>query len=389
MEPKHITSGTTAARSLWQTYDKPQALKQLLSRQGTQGCACFLPGMSQVPGPTSEALTVIITTSPTPSSPSTELLNTILASFHEFCPSLLSCRVIVVFDTFDRIAAANRLKKGSVTAEGAANFPVYKENVKKLVFQQFVGKEAGHVSIIEEDGQAEFGSPCMPGNSIPFAVQRTEDKRVIFIEPSERLGFGLAVRSALRLVETPYVWVQQHDWNLHAEIPIRSILEVMMNSPEEAPVKYVCLPSPRMLGYADSAHVNLYPFLRQLTSTLKRDVTSSEEVKIPLTPLFFWHDKTHIASTEHYLSRVFPSRLAMPRGAFIEDYIGQRARNQMKEGMFEKWACWLYYPEGGKLQCLRHLHGRTWRGVEGERQKVEASRLKGRVPKLGRVLELA
>lgn len=337
--------------------------------------------MSQVPGPLSEALTVIIATSPTPSAPSAELLDTILTSFQDFCPALLSCRVIVVFDTFDRVAAVNRLKKGSVTAEGAANFPVYKENVKKLIFKQFAGKEDEDVPMIEEQGEAEFGSPCMPGNCTPFTVRRTEDKRVVFIEPTERLGFGLAVRSALRLVETPYVWVQQHDWNLHAEIPIRSILEVMMNAPEEAPVKYVCLPSPRMLGYADSAHVNLYPFLRELTSSLKRDFTSSEKVKIPLTPLFFWHDKTHIAETEHYLSRVFPTRLAMPRGAFIEDYIGQRARNQMKEGMFEKWACWLYYPEGGKLQCLRHLHGRTWRGVEGERQKVEASRLKGKVPK--------
>lgn len=345
--------------------------------------------MSKSPGPIAEALTVIIATSPTPSSPSTELLDTILASFQDFCPALLSCRVIVVFDTFDRIAAANRLKKGSVTAEGAANFPVYKENVKKLILRQFSASDAEDVPMVEEEGEAEFGSPCMPGNCTPFTVRRTEDKRVLFIEPSERLGFGLAVRSALRLVETPYVWVQQHDWNLHAEIPIRSILEVMMNSPEEAPVKYVCLPSPRMLGYADSAHVNLYPFLRELTSSLKRDFTSSENVKVPLTPLFFWHDKTHIAETEHYLGRVFPTRLAMPRGAFIEDYIGQRARNQMKEGMFEKWACWLYYPEGGKLQCLRHLHGRTWRGVEGERLKVEASRLKEKFQKTGGTLELS
>ncbi|KAK7745819.1 hypothetical protein SLS53_002536 [Cytospora paraplurivora] len=289
--------------------------------------------MSQGPEQISEALTVIITTSPTPSAPSPELLESILDSFQNLCPALLSCKVVVVFDTFDRIAAENRLKKGSVTAEGAASFPAYKENVKKLILQQFAGRGPEvDTPMVEEEGEAEFGSPCMPGNSTSFSVRRTEDRRVIFIEPSERLGFGLAVRSALRLVETPYVWVQQHDWILQASIPVQSILEVMMESGEDAPVKYVCLPSPRMLGYAESPHVQSFPGLRRLSSSLKRDFTSSEG-RIPLTPLFFWHDKTHIASTEHYLSSVFSSRLAMPRGAFIEDHIGQRARNQMKEGL--------------------------------------------------------
>ncbi|KAI7775048.1 hypothetical protein LA080_007430 [Diaporthe eres] len=291
--------------------------------------------------PISEALTVIITTSPTPSAPSTELLDTILASFHEHCPLLLKCNVVVVLDTYDRIAPENRLKKGCVTAEGAQNFPAYKDNVKRLVLREFAGVESSeNLSLLEEDGEAEYGSPCISTNFTALKIRRTEDKRVVFIEPSERLGFGLAVRSALRLVETPYVWVQQHDWNLIASIPIQSIVEVMAesDSSEEAPVKYVCLPSPRMLGYADSGHVRPFASLRESTAILKRDFSvASRSHTIPLTPLFFWHDKTHIASTEHYLNRVFPSRLAMARGAFIEDHIGQRSRNQMKEGLFKNY----------------------------------------------------
>jgi hypothetical protein len=62
---------------------------------------------------------------------------------------------------------------------------------------------------------------------------------------------------------------------------------------------------------------------------------------------------------------VFPTRLAMRRGEFIEDKIGQRARAQMKEGQWAKWATWLYYPDDGDLLCLRHLMGRTWRGFAG------------------------
>lgn len=327
--------------------------------------------------PISETLTVILTTSPTPSAPSTELLHSILASFRDFCPSLLSCRVVVVFDNYDRIAPENRLKKGSVTAEGAANFPLYKSNVEDLILRDFAGAERDQSLFVTEEMRAEYGSPMTPGdpNFATLLVRRTQKGRVAFVEPSERIGFGLAVRSALRLVETPYVWIQQHDWRLDAAVPVQSIVDVMMAADEEVPVKYVCLPSVRMLGYAISGHVTRFPALRELTSTLKRDFRSSSGQNIHLTPLFFWHDKTHIASTEHYLGRIFPSRLAMPRGAFIEDHVGQRARNQMKEGLWKKWACWLYYPGGGKELCLRHLHGRTWRGTEGEKKKVHAFRL--------------
>lgn len=303
-------------------------------------------------------------------------MDTILASFHAHCPALFTCRVIVVFDTYDKVAPANRLKKGYVTAEGAANFPVYKRNVQKLVLREFANVE-GDVLLTEDTTEAEFGSPMTPGNpnKLAYSIKRTEDRRVTFIEPTERLGFGLAVRSALRAAETPYVWVQQHDWRLDAHIPVEAIVEVMSQAEEQVPVKYVCLPSVRMLGYVESPHVQRFPALRELTAALKRDFATGSGSTIPMTPLFFWHDKTHIASTEHYLNRVFPSRLAMPRGAFIEDHIGQRARNQMKEGEWKKWACWLYCPDGGKELCLRHLHGRTWRGTEAEKQKVEAWRL--------------
>lgn len=353
--------------------DNQESVQKSMAKQSRSPCGS---------PPITESLTFILTTSPTPSAPNTDLLDSIFASFHDHCPALFDCRVIVVFDTYDKVAPANRLKKGYVTAEGAENFPLYKRNVQKLVLREFANiNEDEDVLFTEEPAQAEFGSPMTPGNpnSAAYTIRRTTDRRVTFIEPQERLGFGLAVRSALRATETPYVWVQQHDWRLDARIPVEAIVEVMSKAEAEAvPVKYVCLPSVRMLAYADSPHVTDFPALRQLTATLRRDFETDSHT-IPLTPLFFWHDKTHIALTEHYLNRVFPSRLAMPRGAFIEDHIGQRARNQMKEGNWEKWACWLYCPGDGKELCLRHLHGRTWRGIEAEKKKVEAWRLENGV----------
>ncbi|GMF72512.1 hypothetical protein BDV35DRAFT_333795 [Aspergillus flavus] len=320
--------------------------------------------------PRSSPLTVIVTTSPTPSIPSTDLISSVLQSFHRHCRDLISARVIVVFDTFDRIGLRSRLKKGQATPEVAANYGIYKENVKELILREYASPDASPNHVTQEwQDRAEFGLNDL-SNVVDLSITQTDDKQVTFIEPAARLGFGLAVRSALRVCETPYVWVQQHDWALVADIPLTPLLEVMERSDADpaVPVKYVSFPSVRMLSYATQPCVVEFPALRALTGDLTRDFVppSHPEVTVPLTPLYFWFDKPHIASTEHYLSRVFPNRLTMRRGEFIEDKVGQQARQQMKEGQWHKWACWLYYPEEGKQLCLRHLQGRTWNGAEGE-----------------------
>jgi hypothetical protein len=251
--------------------------------------------------------------------------------------------VIVVFDGYDQVVPKARLKKGYVTSEQARDFSLYKENVKKLVLEQhYQGNE--DIIFTRTEAEAEYGSPCDAQNVVSYTAAQTHDKKVTFIEPSRRLGFGLAVRSALRTTETPYVWVQQHDWILVSDFPIDPLLQIMRDSEldSKVPIKYVCLPAVRMRSYAVSADVIRFPVLRELTSSLKRDFSpaSQPDIKIPLTPLFFWHDKPHIASTAHYLARVFPTRLAMLRGDFIEDKIGQCARAQMKEGLVSNF--WSY-----------------------------------------------
>jgi len=243
--------------------------------------------------------------------------------------------VIVVFDGYDQVVSKPRLKKGCITSEQARDFSLYKENVKKLVLSQHYQSNED-ITFTQTEAEAEYGGPWDPQNVVRYTAAQTHDKKVTFIEPSRRLGFGLAVRSALRMTATPYVWVHQHDWILQSDIPVNPLLQIMKASESDTkvPIKYVCLPGVHMLSYAVSAEVIRFPALRELTSNLKHECSPERqpEVKIPLTPLFFWHDKPHVASTAHYLARVFPSRLAMLRGDFIEDKIGQRARTQMKEG---------------------------------------------------------
>lgn len=310
------------------------------------------------------SLTLIITTSPTPSAPSTALLSSVLQSFRSHCKPLLKCRVIVVFDTFERVTSASRLKKGCVTLDSIGDYDEYKENCKALFLKAYE-QSTVNTKCAQSMGEAEFGSP---NSTLPvsFTLTVTEDGRISFIEATDRrLGFGLAVRTALRMVRTPYVWVHQHDWSLIRDIPLLPLLCLMQDHDldTEKPIKYVCLPSSRRMSYGTSDQVIPFPELRKLSLRLTYDFPSSHQpaVTLPLTPMFFWHDKPHIASTTHYLQRVFPSRFSISRGSFIEDTIGHVARNQMKDGQWEKWATWLYNPGGGKQPCLQHLHGRTWK----------------------------
>lgn len=312
-----------------------------------------------------DSLTLIITTSPTPSAPSTALLSSVLQSFRSHCEALLSCRVIVVFDTYERITSTSRLKKGYITQDGIEDYNRYKQNCKALFLKEYK-QSTIDTECAQSTGEAEFGSP---NSTLPvsFTIAVTKDGRITFIEATDkRLGFGLAVRTALRIVKTPYVWVHQHDWSLIHDIPLSSLLCLMRDHDLDAerPIKYVCLPSSRRMSYEISDQVTPFPELRKLSLRLTDDFLSSKQpsVTLPLTPMFFWHDKPHIASTTHYLRTVFPSRFAISRGSFIEDTIGHVARNQMKDGQWEKWATWLYNPGGGKQPCLQHLHGRTWKG---------------------------
>ncbi|KAJ6786356.1 hypothetical protein PWT90_05141 [Aphanocladium album] len=356
--------------------------------------------MSHVSGydAVSNLLTLVITTSPTPSAPATELLSGVLESFAAHCDVLLQCCVIVVFDTYEQVTTTSRLKKGHVTPETAEKYDSYKDNVKKLFLETFVKDGAVETPLKVTTDEAEYGSPGSPllATPVPFTLSSTEDGRVKFIEAQgRRLGFGLGVRSALRAVQTPYVWIHQHDWRLIYDIPVASLLGVMQASKddESKPIKYICLPSGRRSSYATSEQVVPYPELRKvsvaLTGTYAPTLTAAAAAAaaaadddddlpaVPLTPIFFWHDKPHVASTAHYLERVFPTRLAMMRGAFIEDTMGQKARNQMKEGQWRRWATWQYNPDEGMSSCLRHLHGRTWRGEEEEDRRRNLAVLKG------------
>src|SRR5690606_19726998 len=122
--------------------------------------------------------------------------------------------------------------KGRVTPDQAKAYSLYKDSVKNLILESYYDlyPSEDKVPFAQTNAEAEYGSPMDPKNVVHYTISQTPSKKVTFIEPSRRLGFGLSVRSALRVAETPYVWIQQHDWALVSDFPLKPLLSVMRES---------------------------------------------------------------------------------------------------------------------------------------------------------------
>ena len=118
-------------------------------------------------------LTIIITTSPSPIMPSTELLYTVLSSLRAHAFELTVCRIIIVCDGVKPSSKSN-FRSGKVDAVAAAAYTEYKARLRTLV------------------------------NSSDFEFRHAE-----IMELEWQHGFGFAVHAALQHVHTPLVCVVQ------------------------------------------------------------------------------------------------------------------------------------------------------------------------------------
>ena len=150
-------------------------------------------------------------------------------------------------------------------------------------------------------------------------------------------------------------------------------------------VKYVGLKSKSSLNYVETACVR--------NPELRSEMVSHEvEYGLPLYPLLFWYDKTHICSIDHYRNFVFrdqpttetrnaqeaktssaQNRLdkidAVPQwhaglfkpGDFIEDTFGHFMLSNIRSNGFqahEKYGAYVYDDGGGAI--ISHLDGRRF-----------------------------
>eukprot|EP00440_Ansanella_granifera_P059449 gb/GFBE01064436.1/.p1 GENE.gb/GFBE01064436.1/~~gb/GFBE01064436.1/.p1 ORF type:complete len:341 (+),score=48.35 gb/GFBE01064436.1/:1-1023(+) len=237
----------------------------------------------------SSLCTIITTTSPTPSNPSTELIGETLKSLGENAPELLGCRNIIVCDGY-RSGASSKFRCGVVTPERAEAYEKYIQALECL---------------------AKF-------TDVPH-WRHTEILRL-----EERQGFGFAVKAALELVQTPYVCIMQHDRTFMR--PFHHVVSLIRAMSSDKRLKMIGLPTTtndpskyitQMETKLGAIHVP-HPPLESLV------LTSPECPALRFIPLIYWHDSTHFASTAYYREFVFGKRNLVSRGGFIEDKLGQQ-----------------------------------------------------------------
>ncbi|CAF0905667.1 unnamed protein product [Adineta steineri] len=291
----------------------------------------------------SDLLTIIVTTSPVPSAPSSDLIQKILASL----PSSLSkVPVIITFDNFTVASdESGRLKKGCIPLDLANRYSAYIENVQRLF---------GDVSCLSYDEES--------------MISTSLDRNVTFLISKKRNGFAFNVKNALNYVKTPYIMILQHDWIFEFHPPIFDLLSILKNEDE---IQYIGFIARMSLNY-EISRGHTHPYYRHIFLQ-SRNIRLDRPFSNDLIACLHWFDRPHLCSVETY-RQIFAMPL-IKRGDFIEDTFGieymQSITNSLtKEAAFEKWkqwGAWMYYPDNGKTITVRHLHGR--KNLLGEKQE--------------------
>ncbi|XP_037042450.1 uncharacterized protein LOC119078846 isoform X2 [Bradysia coprophila] len=290
-------------------------------------------------------LTIIITTSPTPSAPSTELVSSVIDSLPS---SLHKLNLIISFDGFTISSdSRGRLKKGQIPQSMAETYPPYIENVKSL-FNTVVTPERFDDSTNAFISEAHNASGLHEGH-------------ITFIRHKYRQGFGFSVKVALDYCRTPHVLVMQHDWKFVTPTPpLHDLLNIMITEDE---VNYITFIARLTVGYKKSTgkYHNRQTAVFEASLQLRSNRPHPNEL---LACLHFF-DRPHLCTVSLY-RKIF-SLNVVRQGGFIEDTLGCQYLSTIvsapsNEESVLKWltfGCWIYYPGDGTEVAIRHLSGRT------------------------------
>jgi hypothetical protein len=319
----------------------------------------------------SDLLTIIIITSPLPSHPATTVLEAVLDSHAKHCPVLLTCRKVVVFDGY-KVGDNLRLKKGNVTQAIASGYEEYKLKLKKILSRDALPPPPDKLRFLI-GGRRHFAE---------LAVQKSHNGQTTFIEPNKQIGCALAIRAALDQVDTPYVFVQQHDWAFCDWVPLQDMLTALECASSEistVPFNYITFNTRWTLNYSARQTSN-DPALEKMEGCILRSLaeqptSATSELFRVCTPLFHWLDRPHIARASIYREHIFNQGL-FSTGDFVEDVFGQKMvadiraetvawneNDQEPRHLLSSSAwlgCWLWEGQDSTRWPLVHLQGRTF-----------------------------
>ena len=233
-------------------------------------------------------MTIVLNTSPGTQNPSTLLLEEVVTSF-SLVPGLLSCRLLIVADGY-KVRDKAALKKGMATPAIAAAYEHFLSRVEWLTRS--------------------------PGSALCGA-------ELLVLE--QRHGCAHAFRRGLARVTTPYVMAVQHDRPFVKSVDVCEVVHAMC-SPDGASVNCIALPTGLLTTY-EARSVS-----RGLPAAFFRERTR-EVAGLRLVPLAAFLDSTHVGRCAWFRERVFGAarHAPLPRGAFLEDTMGQ----------VSQWVLWL------------------------------------------------
>ena len=345
-----------------------------------------------------DLLTIIVTTSPVRSNPSTELLEKVFDTF-KYCGDdfAYKCRKIIICDgcrTRDEGTTKKHnndkqsMRNGIVTVDQNQSYLAFKNNLKRLC--------------------QECNEPGIPS---PFS-------HTIVHELDVRQGYGFALRYGLReCVVTPYVIVIQHDRTFMRPTPIADTIRAMWYNSN---IKYVgmsmrsnltmrdqfigqyggsysdemldCILRPPELlldaklfgpdsqstqnmdyGGEEKLRKNILAFAETYRGSqqcldniewLKTSQVLEDKCQLSLTPTLFWYDNVHICETSHYRDFIFdPQYKMVVRGGFVEDKVSPNIKRTverlgLKEG-HSRFGCFLLDDHSGMF-FTGHLDGGSY-----------------------------
>lgn len=196
--------------------------------------------------PLSQLLTIVVTTSPIRSNPSTEMMEQTFDSFQfagdEFafeCPKVIVCDGCRVFDEED----SNNGDSGKRRSVDSSDSDYIPPKITKKYANCKQKLRNGIATVDQSKNYGEFKKAlqkiCEEANNTSAKTEKSPFANTQVVELEDRHGYGFALRHALyHNVHTPYVCVIQHDRNFVRLTPVKEAVTAMISDPMQR-IKYV------------------------------------------------------------------------------------------------------------------------------------------------------
>jgi hypothetical protein len=289
-------------------------------------------------------LSIVITTSPIQSNPSTEMIENTLKSFN-LCEGLEDCDKFIICDGYV-IKNKNQLKRGGVTNDYAQKYEQFILNLENKI---------------------------------------NEFKYVTINKQPNRNGFAKNVKLSLDMINTPLVMIVQHDHQFVRPVNIMNVVNSMI---KHSNINYVGFISNSVSSIDCELRQSFKKFWNDLENEIDTTKLNGETIikyfkdkyELSLVPLTFWYDRIHIANVSYYKT-IFNKKFKLVGQNnevihetkiknYIEDTFGNFQRNDIKFNgydAFKKYMSFIYVDtdnvddiKNPSQYVIKHVNGRHY-----------------------------